>query len=77
VTVRVIDDGPGIPEDQLAAAIQPFVRLDPARRRDTVGFGLGLAIAAQAVQAEGGTLTLANRAPHGLEATIHLPGHKI
>jgi len=77
VTVRVIDDGPGIPDDQLAAAIQPFVRLDPARRRDTVGFGLGLAIAAQAVQAEGGTLTLANRAPHGLEATIHLPGHKI
>jgi len=77
VTVRVIDDGPGIPEDQLVAVLQPFVRLDPARRRDTVGFGLGLAIAAQAVQAEGGTLTLANRVPHGLEATIHLPGHKI
>lgn len=73
VTVRVIDDGPGIPAEQLDAVIQPFVRLDPARPRDTVGFGLGLAIAAQAVAAEGGTLTLANREPHGLEATVRLP----
>jgi len=72
VTVRVIDDGPGIPEGRLAEVLQPFVRLDPARRRDTVGFGLGLAIAMQAVQAEGGTLTLANRVPHGLEAVIRL-----
>ncbi|WP_254621070.1 ATP-binding protein [Sphingomonas sp. CL5.1] len=77
VTVRVIDDGPGIPEDKLGEVLQPFVRLDPARRRDTVGFGLGLAIATQAVLAEGGTLTLANRAPGGLEAAIRLPGHKI
>ncbi|MFW2850713.1 ATP-binding protein [Sphingomonas sp. TX0543] len=76
VTIRVIDDGPGIPQERLADVLQPFVRLDPARRRDTVGFGLGLAIAMQAVQAEGGTLSLANRVPHGLEAAIRLPGHK-
>ena len=73
VTVRVIDDGPGIAEDRLAEVLQPFVRLDSARRRDTMGFGLGLAIAQQAVQAEGGTLTLSNRDPHGLEAAIRLP----
>ncbi len=76
MTVRVIDNGPGIAEDRLAEVLQPFVRLDSARRRDTMGFGLGLAIAQQAVQAEGGTLTLSNRDPHGLEAAIRLPARE-
>lgn len=72
--VRVEDDGPGIPEAQLAQAVEPFVRLDPARRRDTEGFGLGLAIVAQAVAVEGGTLHLSNRPQGGLSARIELPG---
>lgn len=73
VTIRVEDDGPGIPEDQLASAVQPFVRLDPARHRDTKGFGLGLAIVAQATAAEGGRLVLSNRPEGGLRAEIVLP----
>src|SRR5207237_44823 len=73
VTIRVEDDGPGIPEDQLTSAVQPFVRLDPARHRNTKGFGLGLAIAAQAIAAEGGRLVLANRPEGGLRAEIVLP----
>jgi len=72
--LRVEDDGPGIPEDRLEDVLHPFVRLDPARRRDTIGFGLGLPIVVQAVAAEGGTLTLTNRKPHGLAAEILLPG---
>jgi signal transduction histidine kinase len=73
VAIRVEDDGPGIPDDALARVFEPFVRLDPARGRDTIGFGLGLAIVARAVEAEGGTVTLANRAEGGLCATIILP----
>ncbi len=73
VTVRVVDDGPGIPEDQMQAVLEPFVRLDPARGRDTIGFGLGLPIVMQAIAAEGGTLTLANRPSGGLMATVTLP----
>lgn len=76
VVVRVSDDGPGIPEDKLATVLQPFVRLDPARRRDTVGFGLGLSIAKQAIDAEGGALIIANRPDRGLDVTIRLPRHK-
>ena len=72
VAIRVEDDGPGIPEDQMLAVRQPFVRLDPARQRDTVGFGLGLPIVVQVVEAEGGTLTLANRSTGGLCAEIVL-----
>lgn len=73
VTIRVTDEGPGVPEEELAHVLEPFVRLDPARGRDTIGFGLGLPIAVQAIKAEGGTLTLTNRADGGLVATVVLP----
>lgn len=73
VTIRVEDDGPGIPEDQMASVVQPFVRLDPARHRDTKGFGLGLSIVARAAAAEGGRLALSNRPEGGLRGEIVLP----
>jgi signal transduction histidine kinase len=73
VVIRVADNGPGIPDDKLHEVLEPFVRLDPARGRDTVGFGLGLSIVAKAVADEGGTLTLSNRHEGGLEACILLP----
>jgi len=53
--------------------LQPFVRLDAARSRDTVGFGLGLSIVARAAEAEGGSFRLANRDGGGLCAEIVLP----
>lgn len=73
--VVVSDHGPGIPADRLEDALQPFVRLDAARGRDTPGMGLGLAIVKRAIRAEGGTLVLANRSggQTGLIATIRLP----
>ena len=73
VEITVDDQGPGIPEDQLGRVMQPFVRLEDSRNRDTGGIGLGLAIAASIVEAHGGTLTLNNRREGGLRASIALP----
>lgn len=73
VAIAVEDNGPGVPEDQLAHIRQPFVRLDTARARDTIGLGLGLAIVEGAVAKHGGTLTLENRAEGGFRAKIFLP----
>jgi len=73
VLIRVEDDGPGIPEESMEQVLQPFFRLDSARTRDTVGFGLGLPIVARVAEAEGGTLRLSNRAEGGLRAEIVLP----
>ncbi|SDB21027.1 Histidine kinase-, DNA gyrase B-, and HSP90-like ATPase [Belnapia rosea] len=73
VTVRVEDDGPGIPEADLEAAFEPFHRLDASRDRGTGGTGLGLAITRQVVTAHGGTVALANRPGGGLMATVQLP----
>ncbi|AXB75804.1 ATP-binding protein [Novosphingobium sp. P6W] len=71
--IVVEDDGPGIPEDRIADALQPFVRLDTSRARDTAGMGLGLAIVRKAVRMENGTLDLRNRPEGGFSAIIRLP----
>ena len=73
VEITVDDEGPGIPEDQLGRVMQPFVRLEESRNRDTGGIGLGLAIAASIAEAHGGKLTLSNRREGGLRAAIVLP----
>jgi signal transduction histidine kinase len=72
VTVRVEDDGPGIPEEALETVFEPFRRLEDSRNRGSGGSGLGLTIARQVVEAHGGTLVLANRAGGGLAATVRL-----
>ena len=73
VTVTVEDDGPGIPEDQLAAVLEPFVRLEHSRNRETGGVGLGLTIAKSHIEADGGRLTLSNRPQGGLRVAAVLP----
>jgi signal transduction histidine kinase len=73
VIVRVLDDGPGIPADLLDRVFEPFFRLEGSRNADTGGVGLGLSIARDIAQAHGGSLTLRNRTPHGLEAILRLP----
>lgn len=73
VEIAIDDEGPGIPEAELARVFQPFYRIEGSRSRETGGVGLGLAIAQAIVAAQGGTLTLRNRAPRGLRATLTLP----
>lgn len=71
--IAVLDRGPGIPADQLQAALQPFVRLEASRNRTSGGTGLGLAIALRLAQALGATLELLPREGDGLEARLSLP----
>ena len=71
--VQIDDDGPGIPDDKLAAVLEPFVRLDDSRNRETGGAGLGLAIAKANIEADGGTLSLSNRPQGGLRVIATLP----
>jgi signal transduction histidine kinase len=71
--ITVADKGPGLPEDQLEAVFEPFVRLEASRSRDTGGVGLGLAIARTIIQAHGGTIQLRNRIGGGLNAIVRLP----
>lgn len=67
------DEGPGIPEEELAFILKPFYRADKSRNRGTGGFGLGLAISSQIVRKHGGDIRLVNRIPKGLRVEVSLP----
>lgn len=71
IRICVADNGTGIPEDQIADLMQPFVRGNEART--VQGSGLGLAIVKRIVDIHQGELTIQNREHGGLEAIITLP----
>lgn len=71
--IRIDDDGPGIPEELLERAFEPFFRVDPGRRKLKPGAGLGMAIAKEIIDQNGGTIAIANRPEGGLEQIIRLP----
>lgn len=56
VSLRVSDDGPGIPPGQLERVFDRFHRVDASRSRGSGGAGLGLAIVRSLVAAHGGTV---------------------
>jgi signal transduction histidine kinase len=71
VSVRVRDDGPGIPDADLPNLFEPFYRVDRSRSRKTGGYGLGLSISKRIMEAHGGAITVANNNP-GRGATFVL-----
>ena len=71
IKIEVADHGEGIPEDQVEALMQPFVRGEAARTIQ--GSGLGLAIVKRIVDIHQGQLQLENREEGGLKVTISLP----
>jgi len=72
-TVRVSDEGGGIPDDDLPHIFERFRRGDPSRSRTTGGFGLGLAIASSIVEAYKGTIHAESKLGEGTQIWVHLP----
>ena len=58
LVLRVRDNGPGIPAEEVEQLGEPFYRGDPSRARETGGTGLGLYLATLVARAHGGTLSL-------------------
>ncbi len=72
LVIHVDDEGPGIPENQIAAMFEPFARAEKSRNRETGGSGLGLTLARAIVRDHGGDIVLQNREEGGLRASLIL-----
>jgi two-component system, OmpR family, sensor kinase len=74
---EVVDDGPGLPPEEIERVFLPFYRADQARGMNKGGIGLGLAVSRSIARAHGGDVLLAqnNHGPdgRGLKAQLRLP----
>ena len=63
--LTVSDDGIGIPQADKKKIFDRFYRVDKARTRQKGGFGLGLSLAKQIVDALKGSISVKDNKPHG------------
>ena len=73
VSIEIVDEGPGVPDEMLDDIFEPFFRVDEGRNTETGNVGLGLSIARTIVHKHGGTIRATN-VPNGLKMRIWLPG---
>jgi K+-sensing histidine kinase KdpD len=71
IVVRVVDQGPGIPEGEWGRIFEPFQH----GAASNVGSGLGLAIAKGFVEANGGEITVESLPGQGTSFVVALPSH--
>jgi signal transduction histidine kinase len=71
--ISVNDNGPGVAEEELPYIFNRFWRGDKSRTRTSGGAGLGLAIARQLVEAQGGRISAANLPGGGLQVRCEFP----
>jgi signal transduction histidine kinase len=71
IVVSVEDQGPGIPTDEIPKLFEPFTRGEDAK--ETVGAGLGLAIAIEQAHLLGVELRVESVEPHGARFVMQIP----
>jgi len=72
VVLRVLDEGCGVSQEKIVHLTERFYRVDRARGSHE-GHGLGLAIVDELLQKFGGSMTITNRLPVGLQVELRLP----
>ncbi len=75
VEVSVVDQGIGIPAEEIERIFERFYRVDPARHRSTGGTGLGLSIVKHVAATHGGEIRVWSVEGQGSTFTLSLPQH--
>ncbi len=73
VTLRIRDEGPGIPKHHQARLFERFYRIEESRARDVGGTGIGLSIVKHIMQRHGGSVSLKSEEGRGAEFICEFP----
>ncbi len=73
VRISVVDDGIGIPAEEVPRLTERFYRVDRSRSRSQGGTGLGLAIVKHIIEAHGQRLRIESRPDYGSSFSFELP----
>ncbi len=71
--IKIIDNGIGIPEEDLNRIFERFYRVDKSRAREMGGTGLGLSIAKEILDKNGGSIDIKSQINKGTEVVIKIP----
>ena len=71
--VKIIDNGLGIPEEDLNRIFERFYRVDKSRTREMGGTGLGLSIAKEILDKNNGSIDIKSKKDQGTEVVIRIP----
>ena len=71
--IKIRDFGPGFSKEDLTKVTEPFYRTGQSRSRQSGGFGLGLYLCKQIVEAHQGTIAIANHEKAGAVVAVTIP----
>ena len=71
--IEIVDNGIGIPAEELAFIFEPFYRVDKSRSKATGGYGLGLSLCKTIMEAHNGKIEIVSKPGEGTTVSLYFP----